>query len=97
MKQRTFADLEYDAKKKRTRREKFLDEMNQVVPWARWLALIEPHYPKGATAHLNRKSLTPGRQSAGRAACTHPRSPAPCQPKTSIIFTSHRASLSGVF
>ena len=54
MKQRTFADLEYDAKKKRTRREKFLAEMNQVVPWARWLALIEPHYPK---AGLGRRPM----------------------------------------
>lgn len=45
MKQRTFADLEYDAKK-RTRREQFLDEMDRVIPWARWTALIEPHYPK---------------------------------------------------
>jgi len=54
MKQRTFADLEYDAKKKRTRREKFLGEMNQVVPWARWLALIEPHYPK---AGLGRRPM----------------------------------------
>jgi IS5 family transposase len=54
MKQSTFADLEYDAKKKRTRREKFLAEMNQVVPWARWLALIEPHYPK---AGLGRRPM----------------------------------------
>ena len=46
MKQSTFADLEYDAKNKRTRREKFLHEMDQVVPWSRWMALIEPHYPK---------------------------------------------------
>src|SRR5207249_4600078 len=45
MKQRTFADLEYDAKKRR-RREQFLDEMDRVIPWARWVALIEPHYPK---------------------------------------------------
>src|SRR5436190_6079600 len=54
MKQSTFADLEYDAKKKRTRREKFLAEMNQVVPWARWLQLIEPHYPK---AGLGRRPM----------------------------------------
>src|SRR5438552_19143114 len=45
MKQRTFADLEYDAKK-RTRREQFLDEMDRVIPWARRVALSEPHYPK---------------------------------------------------
>src|SRR5438309_3047043 len=54
MKQSTFADLEYDVKKKRTRREKFLAEMNQVVPWARWLQLIEPHYPK---AGLGRRPM----------------------------------------
>ena len=30
----------------RTRRERFLDEMDAVIPWARLIALIEPHYPK---------------------------------------------------
>ena len=33
MKQTTFASLSYDAKKKQTRRERFLLEMEQVVPW----------------------------------------------------------------
>jgi IS5 family transposase len=33
-------------KMKQTRREKFLAEMDEVVPWTRLLALIEPHYPK---------------------------------------------------
>lgn len=46
MKQITFASLAFDAKKKRTRREKFLAEMEQVVPWNELLAVIEPHYPK---------------------------------------------------
>jgi hypothetical protein len=46
MKQRSFASLSFDAKKKRTRREDFLSEMEKVVPWAKLLALIEPHYPK---------------------------------------------------
>jgi len=32
-------------KKKMTRREKFLAEMDQVVPWGRLLALIAPQYP----------------------------------------------------
>ncbi len=45
MKQTTFAGLAYDAKKKRTRREQFLTEMDGVIPWTRLLALIEPHYP----------------------------------------------------
>ena len=46
MKQTTFAALTYAAKKKRTRREKFLDEMERVVPWTALEAVIEPHYPK---------------------------------------------------
>ena len=33
-------------KKKVTRREQFLAEMEAVVPWSRLLALIAPHYPK---------------------------------------------------
>ena len=31
---------------KKTRRAEFLEEMEQVVPWAKLCALIEPHYPK---------------------------------------------------
>lgn len=46
MKQQTRASLEYDKKKKQTRRERFLSEMDQAVPWARLLSVIEPHYPK---------------------------------------------------
>lgn len=45
MEQTTFAGLAYDAKKKRTRREQFLGEMEAVIPWARLIKLIEPHYP----------------------------------------------------
>jgi len=44
--QRTFASLAWQAKSKVTRRERFLAEMDAVIPWARLLALIEPHYPK---------------------------------------------------
>src|SRR5271170_3742960 len=45
--QMSFAQSEYAGKKKITRREKFLGEMEVVVPWSRLVALIEPHYPKG--------------------------------------------------
>jgi IS5 family transposase len=44
--QRTFASLAWQAKGKVTRRERFLAEMDAVIPWARLLALVEPHYPK---------------------------------------------------
>ena len=45
MTQRSFASAEYAMKKKRTRREKFLADMERVVPWARLIAVIEPLYP----------------------------------------------------
>jgi IS5 family transposase len=46
MKQATFASVAWDKKGKVTRRERFLAEMDAVIPWARLLKLIEPHYPK---------------------------------------------------
>jgi IS5 family transposase len=45
--QPSFAQAEFAGKKKTTRREKFLGEMERVVPWARLVAIIEPHYPTG--------------------------------------------------
>jgi IS5 family transposase len=47
VKQKSFASLAWDSKKKVTRRERFLTEMGAVIPWERLLVLIEPHYPKG--------------------------------------------------
>ena len=44
--QRTFAAMAWNTKGKVTRREQFLAEMDAVIPWARLLRLIEPHYPK---------------------------------------------------
>lgn len=46
MNQISFASLENANKKRKTRREKFLGEMELVVPWERLIALIEPVYPK---------------------------------------------------
>jgi IS5 family transposase len=46
MQQTTFASVAWDKKGKITRRERFLAEMDAVIPWAMLLALIEPHYPK---------------------------------------------------
>jgi len=45
MSQISFADAEYAGKRKKTRREIFLEDMEQVVPWKALLKLIEPHYP----------------------------------------------------
>lgn len=45
-KQTSFAGLAWNSKGKVTRRERFLLEMDQVIPWKRLLAVVEPHYPK---------------------------------------------------
>jgi transposase, IS5 family len=47
MSQPTFAALAYAHKKKKTRREKFLEEMDQVVPWSKLLRVVAKHYPRG--------------------------------------------------
>lgn len=44
--QASFAQAEYGRKEKRTRREIFLEKMEQVVRWARLMEVTEPHYPK---------------------------------------------------
>jgi len=46
-KQISFAVNEWNGKKKQTMREKFLAQMEELVPWRRLGELIKPHYPKG--------------------------------------------------
>ena len=46
MKQLTFAQGSFETYRKPTRREKFLAEMERVVPWDALCTLIEPYYPK---------------------------------------------------
>ncbi|AKF48626.1 hypothetical protein PsyrB_26015 [Pseudomonas syringae pv. syringae B301D] len=57
MKQMTFADAEYAGKRKRTRKELFLIEMDQVVPWKGLIALIEPYYPNLSNLWMARRHL----------------------------------------
>ena len=45
-KQQTFAGLAWKNKGRVTRGERFLSEMNQIIPWAVLIDLIEPYYPK---------------------------------------------------
>ena len=45
--QPSFSEVEYSGKKRQTRRDQFLNQMEQHVPWKEWIALIEPFYPKG--------------------------------------------------
>jgi IS5 family transposase len=45
--QPSFSQAEFAGKKKITRREKFLARMEELIPWTKLLAVIEPFYPKG--------------------------------------------------
>lgn len=46
MDQISFAEAEYDHKKKKTWREKFLEQMDGLIPWKRLEKRIRRHYPK---------------------------------------------------
>ncbi len=50
MSQQTFAEAGFEPYRKLTRRERFLAEMEQVIPWSELAAVIEPHYPKAEGA-----------------------------------------------
>jgi len=41
-----FASEAWRQKGRQTRRERFLAEMDALIPWTRLVSLIEPHYPK---------------------------------------------------
>ena len=45
--QKSFSDLEYAAKRKVTKRERLLGELEAITPWADLLSARVPYYPKG--------------------------------------------------
>lgn len=47
MGQQTFSDIEYSNRRKKTKREEFLEIMNEIIPWDEWVAAIKPHYFDG--------------------------------------------------
>lgn len=47
MSQLTFAEAEYQNKKRKTRRELFLEKMDGLIPWAKLEKRLRKHYPKG--------------------------------------------------
>ncbi len=46
MRQRSLADENFERFRKTTRKERFLSEMNTIIPWGELVAAIEPYYPK---------------------------------------------------
>jgi len=47
MEQMSLADMEYMNRKRKTKREEFLEIMNEVIDWKEWTDLILPYYPLG--------------------------------------------------
>ena len=47
MKQQTISDVEYSARKRKTKREEFLEIMDEIIPWEEWVAYIAPYDPSG--------------------------------------------------
>jgi hypothetical protein len=41
------SSVESESKKRITRREHFLTEMDQLMPWSELIDVVEAHYPKG--------------------------------------------------
>lgn len=45
--QQTFSDIEYSNRRRKTKREDFLEKMNEIIPWKQWNDLIQPYYYTG--------------------------------------------------
>ena len=45
--QQSFTDVEYANRRRVSRREQFLEAMDEAIPWDRWVGLIEPFYYSG--------------------------------------------------
>lgn len=43
----TFTDMEYSNRKRISKREKFLNQMNEIIPWSDWVTIISPFYFEG--------------------------------------------------
>lgn len=41
----SFTDMEYSGRKRKTKREDFLDMMDEIIPWNEWVKLVEPYSP----------------------------------------------------
>lgn len=58
MKQETFTDIEYSYRKRKTKREEFLEIMDEIFPWEEWVGVIEPYYPKGKKGKILKEAAS---------------------------------------
>ncbi|TNF91422.1 MAG: transposase, partial [Gammaproteobacteria bacterium] len=57
MRQQSLADGSFEKYRKKTRKEVFLAEMDQIIPWQELTAVIEPFYPKPQGAGRRPKGI----------------------------------------
>ena len=55
--QTTFADVEYGNRKKKTHKEIFFEQMNEIMPWTEIYGIIDPYYYTDANKHGGRKKI----------------------------------------
>lgn len=53
-KQYSLTDIEYGNRRRKTKREEFLERMDAVIPWSEWVEIIQPIYYVG---HRGRKPI----------------------------------------
>lgn len=54
--QLSFTDIEYSQRRRVSKREEFLSQMNAVIPWQVWVEVIEPHYYADSPGKRGRKA-----------------------------------------
>ena len=58
MSQLTFAEAEYEVKKRKTRREKFLERMDALLPWKKLERQRAKNYSAGRICRSSRLLIT---------------------------------------
>ena len=53
----SFTDMEYSGRKRKTKREEFLDIMNEIIPWDEWVKLVEPYSPMSGKRGCQPKAI----------------------------------------
>ena len=48
--QLSFGDMEYSNRRRKTKRELFLEQMDKIIPWADWVDMIAAYFILQANA-----------------------------------------------
>lgn len=57
MSQLSFGDMEYTNRRRKTKRELFLEQMDKIIPWADWVDMITAYYHTILQANVDARLL----------------------------------------